>query len=82
MLPGVANDEDRILRADFGEEVSHLPSASKRGLVQHVEMSAGRVASRALLPALLQKALQRFSGDPGIAQLIRGLEVGAKPSTA
>ncbi len=69
MLAGVSNDQNAVLGLDLFKEGPHLPRAGKARLVEHVEMSAGRLG--VLLAG--KEALQGGRFNAGLAELACGL---------
>ena len=57
MLPSIPDDKHSILRTDLVQERSHLSGAGKARLIEHVEMSAGRIGSSLLFRTPSKKAL-------------------------
>ncbi len=76
MLAGVSDDEDAVSGADLIQEVAHLPSAGEAGLIEQIEMAAGRIGwSRT--PAR-KETLQRVGRDAGLTQLVGSLGGGSE----
>src|SRR5271155_2333292 len=71
MLPRIPDDEYTVLRLDLGQECPHLLGRCQRGLIEHIEVAAGRIARRVPLAATGEVALEGGCADSGLPELCR-----------
>jgi hypothetical protein len=69
VLPGVANKQNPILRANLFEKRLHLPGAGEAGFVKHIKVPGVGVARATLHASPRQKTLQGVGLNAGIPEL-------------